>query len=133
MSGWKRAREDRVFAGVCGGLGEWAKVPANLVRVLWIVLAVFADLGLPLLVLYVVLAFVLPNADGSPREDFTVDMRQPRQRGWGTAVAVGLIAVGVLLLVRSIWSVDIGTYLRPVLWIGAGVLLIVFALRSRKA
>ncbi|MGI6315847.1 MAG: PspC domain-containing protein [Christensenellales bacterium] len=130
MRRWERAKGDRVFKGVCGGLAALVRMPSNLIRALWIVLAVFADLGVPLLVLYIILIFVLPNEDGSPRENFSLDLRQTHQRGWGIAIAMGLIAIGVLLLVRSIWSMDLGAYLRPVLWMGKGILLILFAARS---
>lgn len=59
-----RSREDRRIAGVAGGLAElWDADPA-LVRILWALLIVFTG-GLALVV-YVVMALVVPEEDALP-------------------------------------------------------------------
>lgn len=35
----RRSTTDRVFAGVCGGLGEYFGIDSNIVRVLWVLFA----------------------------------------------------------------------------------------------
>jgi phage shock protein C len=56
-----RSRDDRMIAGVAGGLAEmWDADPA-LIRILWALLVIFTG-GIALLV-YIVMAIVVPEAD----------------------------------------------------------------------
>lgn len=55
-----RSRDDRWLAGVCGGVGEYAGVDPNLVRLLAIVGAVFS--AGTLLLAYIVAWIVMPEA-----------------------------------------------------------------------
>jgi phage shock protein C len=52
-----RSRDNRMIAGICGGIGEYFNIDPSLVRLVWI-LASFASVGLGILV-YVILIFVL--------------------------------------------------------------------------
>jgi phage shock protein C len=54
-----RSQTQRMLAGVCGGLAEYFNIDATVVRVLFLILAVFGGSGL---VLYLVLWIVVPNA-----------------------------------------------------------------------
>ncbi|MEJ2636338.1 MAG: PspC domain-containing protein [Calditrichia bacterium] len=54
-----RSRENRMLAGVCGGIGEYFNIDPSIVRLLW-VLGSVASVGLGILV-YVVLIFVFPE------------------------------------------------------------------------
>jgi phage shock protein C len=53
-----RSRNQRMLAGVCGGLAEYFNVDATLIRVLFLVLAVFGGSGL---VIYVVMWLIVPD------------------------------------------------------------------------
>jgi phage shock protein PspC (stress-responsive transcriptional regulator) len=53
-----RARMDRKFLGICGGLGAYLAVDPTILRVL-LVISAFASLGATLL-LYVVSAIIIP-------------------------------------------------------------------------
>ena len=53
-----RSRTNRKLAGVCGGLAEYSNVDATLIRVLFVV---FAVLGGPGLLIYLVLWIVVPQ------------------------------------------------------------------------
>ncbi|MEZ4863184.1 MAG: PspC domain-containing protein [Caldilineaceae bacterium] len=55
----KRSRSDRLFLGVCGGLGQRLGLDANLIRLLWAAFAVGTG-GMGLL-LYVILGLLLPE------------------------------------------------------------------------
>jgi phage shock protein PspC (stress-responsive transcriptional regulator) len=55
-----RSRNDRWIAGVCGGVGEYAGVDPNLVRLLAVVAAVFT--GGTLFLAYIVAWIVMPEA-----------------------------------------------------------------------
>jgi phage shock protein PspC (stress-responsive transcriptional regulator) len=54
-----KSQENKVIAGVCGGLGRYFNVDPALLRVGFVVAAVFG-VGMPV-VLYVILAAILPQ------------------------------------------------------------------------
>ena len=53
-----RKSADRRLFGVCGGIAEYLDVDPTLVRILWVVLVLFAGTGL---LLYIVLALLMPD------------------------------------------------------------------------
>jgi phage shock protein C len=53
-----RSQTQRMIAGVCGGLAEYFNVDATLMRVLFLLLAVFGGSGL---VIYVVMWIIVPD------------------------------------------------------------------------
>ena len=55
-----RSREDRWLAGVCGGIGEYAGIDPNVVRLLAVVGGVFS--AGTLLIAYIVAWIVMPEA-----------------------------------------------------------------------
>jgi phage shock protein C len=54
-----RSQSQRMLAGVCGGLAEYFNIDATVMRVLFLILAVFGGSGL---VLYLVMWIVVPDA-----------------------------------------------------------------------
>jgi len=54
-----RSREDRMVAGICGGIGEVYEIDPTLVR-LGLVFLGLATAALPLLVAYIVGIFIIP-------------------------------------------------------------------------
>jgi phage shock protein C len=87
-----RSRDDRMLAGVAGGLAEmWDADPA-LIRIIWALLVIFTG-GVALLV-YIVMAIVVPEADevypaqaastGDPGATAHVDAPLPTGSGWAT-------------------------------------------------
>lgn len=54
-----RSSDNRVFAGICGGLGEYFDVDPTVVRVVYVSLSLLtAFMGI---LLYIILLFVIPN------------------------------------------------------------------------
>ena len=54
-----RSSDNRVFAGICGGLGEYFDVDPTVVRVVYVLLSLLtAFMGI---LLYIILVFVIPN------------------------------------------------------------------------
>lgn len=53
-----RSRNERVLAGVCGGIAAWLDITPTAARVGWIVLSLFPG---PMWILYVILWLVLPE------------------------------------------------------------------------
>jgi len=63
-----KSSTNRVMAGVCGGLGEYFGVDATIVRLLFVLLAIFHGIGV---LAYIVLWIVMPretSLDMTPRE-----------------------------------------------------------------
>ncbi|HYN47663.1 MAG TPA: PspC domain-containing protein [Candidatus Nanopelagicales bacterium] len=58
-----RSVDDRVIAGVCSGLAVRFALDPSLVRILWVVVAIVTGV-FPLLVLYVIIAAVVPEEPG---------------------------------------------------------------------
>jgi phage shock protein PspC (stress-responsive transcriptional regulator) len=87
-----RSRDDRMLAGVAGGLAELWDVDPSIVRIVWALLAIFT--GGIALVVYIVMAIVVPEEDAvwpvgasgtaSPAEG------APGQRPSGAAAAAGV-------------------------------------------
>jgi phage shock protein C len=56
-----RSYDDRVLAGVAGGMAETYDFDPALVRIAWVILALLTGI-FPLLIVYIVMAFVVPLA-----------------------------------------------------------------------
>jgi len=54
-----KSSTNRVFCGVCGGIGEYLNVDPTIVRLIW-VLCTFGSLGTGLLI-YIVCALIIPE------------------------------------------------------------------------
>ena len=53
-----RSRSDRSVAGVCGGIADYLGIDPTLVRIIWVL---FAVAGGPGVILYVIMALVVPE------------------------------------------------------------------------
>ncbi len=157
-----RSEDDRVLAGVAGGLAErWDSDPA-LVRLLWVLLAIFTG-GMALIV-YVIMAIVVPDEsvvypggrpaastvaapvapDGAPVPLTRREARRARRAARRAArngrdarpvLAVSgsvLIILGAWFLLRE-WIPAIDfDWVWPAILIATGVLIVVFALDRRS-
>jgi phage shock protein C len=145
-----RSRDDRMLAGVAGGLAENWKIDPSLVRIVWALLMVLTG-GLAFLV-YVVMAIVVPERpagvavdrpDDAPKPADAAGVASPtgrtsptpsRRSDHSDATRGGLVAglililVGGFFLVRQLLpSIDLGFWW-PIVAIGLGVVLVVVAL-----
>ncbi len=148
---------DRQLAGVAGGMADYLDVDPTLVRILWILGALFSG-GL-LIIAYIILAFVIPQSPlGVPNQGWAVPAGSPgatgspawspdwaaraeaerqardrsRGRGPGAAAIVGvlLIVFGVIALADSVLPGWIGAaFFGPALVVGLGAALLVASLR----
>ncbi|WP_270572500.1 PspC domain-containing protein [Bacillus glycinifermentans] len=55
-----RSEKDRKIAGVVGGLAEYFNIDAALLRIITVLLFIFS-IGIPVLLIYIVWVFVVPN------------------------------------------------------------------------
>jgi phage shock protein C len=118
----RRSRQDKVLAGVCGGLARYLGIDPVVIRVLMVVL-IFAGVGV---VAYIVAWIVIPEAaEGEPEGPADA------QTLHGTAVALGagLIGLGGLLLLRGMVPWFHSDMFWPVLVVVGGALLVVTARR----
>ena len=53
---------DKIIAGVCGGLAKWWGWDATLVRLFYIILSIISA-AFPGLIVYIILWIVMPNQD----------------------------------------------------------------------
>ena len=53
-----RSRKNQIFAGVCGGIGEYFDIDPVIIRLLWVLLT-FAGMGFGIL-LYIVAWIIIP-------------------------------------------------------------------------
>jgi len=56
-----RSHEDKVIAGVCGGLAEYFEVDATLIRLVWAVTILFAGTGVLAYILFVIIVPLKPE------------------------------------------------------------------------
>jgi phage shock protein C len=150
-----RSPDDRMLAGVAGGMAETYDMDPALVRVVWTLLIIFT--GGVFLILYVVMALVVPlrpydellattepAADGETTTLGTAPVmstaearrarRRERREGDNTGpliLGALLVIVGGLFLARQYINIDIGQ-LWPVAIIALGALLIFSAFGRRE-
>ena len=144
-----RSRNDRMVAGVAGGVAQLLNIDPSLIRVAWVILVPFTG-GIAILV-YVVMAFVVPEepvgagvltdagADASASAatglgDTTVSAAPatPRGRGsTGLVLGLALIVTGSFFLLEQLFpALDLGR-LWPLALIGVGAFFVFAASRPR--
>jgi phage shock protein C len=69
-----RSTEERMFAGVCGGIAEYLDVDPTLVRLVFVALTLLG--GGPGLVIYIVLMLIVPER---PPEESPVEEEEPAE------------------------------------------------------
>jgi phage shock protein PspC (stress-responsive transcriptional regulator) len=125
----ERSRDDRVLAGVCGGLGEYFGVDAVLIRIAALVLLFAGGAGA---LLYLIGWIAMPEAPETRVGAATGEVpTHPPERTSG-AVALGLlfVALGAFFLVDEIWSDFLAwKYIWPIVLIAVGAAVL---LRARQ-
>jgi phage shock protein C len=141
-----RSRDDRMIAGVAGGLAERWDADPSLIRIIWAFLVILT--GGIALVVYVVMALVVPESDAVPgsgratarasrletREARRAERRARRAgrppSAFSPALVFGaiLILVGGAFLARQWWPQLRFDWFWPAVLIGLGLLLVVGAL-----
>ncbi len=135
-NGLYRSRTDAVIGGVAGGIAKALNIDAFIVRLLFILMALWGG-GI---VLYVILWIALPLDDESfnninqanmEKENNAQDSKDPQHEMWhkgkndGSLIA-GLILISlgaIFLIVRFIPRIDFGD-LWPIILIVAGIALL---------
>jgi len=126
----ERSRDDRVLAGVCGGLGEYFGVDAVLIRIAALVLLFAGGAGA---LLYLIGWIAMPEApEAGVGTAAGSGPPAPAPERTSGAVALGLlfVALGAFFLVDEIWSDFLDwQYIWPIALIAVGAAVL---LRARR-
>lgn len=130
-----RSTTDKVIGGVCGGLGTYLNLDPVVVRILFVLLAVFGGSGV---LVYIILWIVIPEQKYTfgtkvGEEEIGINVNpgvaadplvSDRRKNSSLIAGIALIAFGLLFLLdRLIPMYDLWDFW-PLLLIAAGVLLI---------
>lgn len=107
-----RSRDDRLVAGVAGGIAAHVRLSPTLIRVVFLLLLPFNGLGA---LLYAVFWAVLPSAPGA------VSRRDPVRLVWFLLVGVGVMVVSTLINGNGGAAVVVG-WLVALIAVGAGII-----------
>lgn len=55
-----RTRENRVFSGVCGGIGAYFDIDPVIIRLLWVIFSLFGFLIIGIII-YIIAAIIIPE------------------------------------------------------------------------
>lgn len=137
----RRSETDRVLAGVAGGLGKYLELDPTLIRILFILMAVFGGSGI---LIYLVLWLVIPSESDDQKtseeymkgnveemkqkaytmgESFRTSTKDTDSKSWGAFVLIGL---GVFFLLQNYgWMHGIRfDKLWPLFLVGLGLALL---------
>lgn len=130
-----RARTGKVLGGVCGGLGDYLNIDKVIIRILFILLAIFGGSGA---LVYIILWIAIPQQDASAKyqvqmdtpdvegvpDDSATDAATSRKRNSSMVAGLIMVAVGLLFLLNGLLPMYNLWNFWPVVLIAAGVLLI---------
>ncbi|HET7236831.1 MAG TPA: PspC domain-containing protein [Actinomycetota bacterium] len=121
----RRSRDERVIAGVCGGLGRYLGIDPVLVRIAFVILAIAGGGGI---LLYVVSWILIPEQ----REGENLGTARPSSIDTTRLILGGaLIAVGTILLL-NLSLPRLGKYFWPMALIAVGVAVVLQASTERR-
>jgi phage shock protein C len=136
-----RSRDNRMIAGIAGGLADYFNLDVSLVRLFWIMAIFFGGGGiLAYLIAWVVIpeadSFAyknqpdeMPGAESNPAEPKTVVVEttavHPDKEKKLSSVGVILIALGLIFLFKDSLPWHMVKFLWPVALIGLGLFLLI--------
>jgi phage shock protein C len=105
-----RSRENKVLAGVCGGIGEYFEIDPVIVRLIWIVLTMIWGFGL---FLYIIAIFLIPLEPkeikiqdvGTTTQESKKDYRHLEDNDRNiviTLIALFFIVLGIMVVISII-------------------------------
>jgi phage shock protein C len=116
----RRSRSNRIIAGVCAGLGDYLGIDRVLVRIVFVVLAFGAGVGIAL---YVLAWILIPEEDPNAP---IVPWQSPAEPGEAARLVFGalLMAIGLVLLI-GLFVPGVTRFLWPLALIALGGAIIV--------
>jgi phage shock protein C len=98
-----KSSTNHIFSGVCGGIGEYFDIDPTIIRVIFVILALWGGLGI---LIYLILLIIMPEPVGTT----TTSEEKPHHhkvvgnhhtRNW---LGVGLVFFGIMLLFDNLNS-----------------------------
>jgi len=124
-----RSRDDRVIAGVCGGLARYLGIDAVLVRIAALLLIFAGGVGL---VLYVIGWIAMPEEPGDndlAEGDAALTENELERRRGAAIFGILFIVLGIFFLLNEVWPDLSWQYVWPVALIAVGLAIV---LRGRR-
>lgn len=137
-----RSNNDKMIAGVCGGLAEYFEIDSTLVRLLFLALLIFGGGGI---LIYIIMWIVVPKKPyiindtkdyrnsgsynetlnyESPKKEHPIEVESPQKYNKNTIVGIIIIVIGVLLLFENFDLIFGFSNLWPILLIIFGAYLL---------
>ncbi|MFP4424571.1 MAG: PspC domain-containing protein [Candidatus Woesearchaeota archaeon] len=85
----KRSSDNKVLAGVCGGIGEYLQIDPTVIRLIWVLLSIFS-IGTGIL-LYILAALIMPGQDKK-------DKKEKKERSNIVPIALALSGIAIVLI-----------------------------------
>jgi phage shock protein C len=122
----RRSRDDRVIAGLCGGLGRYFGIDPVILRLVFVVLLLAGGSGI---LLYVVGWIAIPEE--RPGDELGEAAREGERRGGGAEViGIALVVLGAFFLLREAFPDAFDSdYVWPVLLIVIGLVVLARGVR----
>ena len=90
-----RSQNNKMIAGVCGGIADYFEIDPTLVRIIVVGIALFGGVGL---LAYIAAIFIIPNnPNESPSEDSSENLIKDKSLFWGSL----LVILGLFFLLRQ--------------------------------
>ncbi len=124
-----KSNDDKVFEGVCGGIGEYLNIDPVIIRLLWVVLVIFGGIGI---LAYLIAMLIIPKRPENLIDDAEVDTIITAEiysnRFWGVIMVVAgiLLLFGIVGPLAGLFAgltLFLGHILWPFLVIGLGLYL----------
>ena len=125
----RRSRDNRLIAGVCGGLADYFGLHPAIYRVIFVALTIAGGTGL---LLYAAAALVMPT-EGSDESLATQALREHRDRPW-LVIGIGLLALGAIFVLSGpnvFWGSGDGIWVLALL-VGAAIVVWQASDRGRR-
>lgn len=122
-----RSENDKMLAGVCGGIAAYLGVDPVLVRLGFVILILASGIGLPI---YLILWLIMPKPSRAQPDirlvnDETFDDPSKYKTRFSPAATVGVILIlfGIFFLLSQIGGIP--GFIWPLIMIGAGIFYLV--------
>jgi phage shock protein C len=125
-----RSQSNKVIAGVCGGIGEYANIDPTIVRLVWIFLTFFGGSGI---LIYIFAYFIIPE---KPAESGSVDSTARTDITPSRILGITFVGVGAIILLDNLdiisfhhWWHMSWEFILPAIFILTGIY---FLIRQKK-
>ena len=92
-----KSSNDKVLAGVCGGIAEYFVVDSVIIRLLWVVFTLMGGAGL---IAYIIAAIIIPSdpLNGSMSENYSRSENYGSEQRNNTASRSSSLILGIILI-----------------------------------